>query len=302
MAASPWLRCSNRLKRGKRFLNWFPVRHFPLEQDLAKLSGYLRSRGLVHRIAEDQGQQLLEVTDVEVIPALNQFLDEFLSGNVELEAAATAPTNRPQPPSLVAQMRTVPVVVALIALSVLGTLVWSTEAGQVYFHYFSFQDFTRTELIPLFDSYAQREVWRLITPVFLHAGLFHVLFNSMWMRDLGRRLEYLLGPKHFIIFFLITGIASNAAQFLWNPSPFFGGMSGVVYALVGFIAVRQRLVPHPLMAVSSALLGFMLFWLVLCMSGVVDYFMSGSVANAAHLGGLVAGAVYALATKNMYKH
>jgi GlpG protein len=284
-------------------LNWFPVRHFPLEQDLAKLSGYLRSRGLMHRIAEDQGQQLLEVTDAEVIPALNQFLDDFLSGKVELEATAAArvPTNAQQLPSLVDQMRTAPVVVALIALSVLGTLVWSTEAGQVYFHYFSFQNFTRTELIPLFDSYAQREVWRLITPVFLHAGLFHVLFNSMWMWDLGRRVEYLLGPKHFIIFFLITGIASNAAQFLWNPSPFFGGMSGVVYALVGFIAVRQRLAPHPLMAVSPALLGFMLFWLVLCMTGVVDYFMSGSVANAAHFGGLVAGAVYALVTKGMYK-
>ena len=285
-------------------MNWFPVRHFPLEQDLAQLSGYLRSRGLMHRIAEDQGQQLLEVADAEVIPALNQFLDEFLSGQVEL-SAATAPHDIAHPrqvPSLVDQMRSVPVVAALIALSIVGALIAGTDAGRVYFHYLSFQNYTRTELIPLFDSYAQREVWRLITPVFLHFGLFHVLFNSMWMWDLGRRLEYLLGPKHFIVFFLITGIVSNAAQYLWEPSPFFGGMSGVVYALVGFIAVRQRLVPHPLMAVSSALLGFMLFWLVLCMSGVVDYFMSGSVANAAHLGGLVAGAIYALVTKNMYKH
>jgi len=284
-------------------LNWFPVKHFPLERDLGALSDHLRARGLLHRITEDQGQQLLEVTDAEVIPALNQFLDEFLAGRVDLGSAAQVPPSAaPQMPSLVEQMRAAPVVVALIALSILGALVAATDAGRVYFHYLSFQDFNRTALVPLFESYSQREIWRLVTPAFLHFGLFHVLFNSMWMWDLGRRVEFLMGRSHFITFFLITAVASNAAQYLWEPSPFFGGMSGVVYALVGFIAVRQRLVPHPLMAVSSALLGFMLLWLVLCMSGVVDYFMSGSVANAAHVGGLVAGALYALVTKNMYKY
>jgi GlpG protein len=205
-------------------------------------------------------------------------------------------------PSLLDQLRSAPVVVALIALSVVGALVASTELGRNYFHYFSFQDFSATALVPLADSYAKRELWRTLTPIFLHFGLFHVLFNSLWMWDLGRRLEYFQGKSHFILFVLITGIASNAAQYLWDPSPFFGGMSGVIYALVGFIAVRQRIAPHPLMAVSPALLGFMLFWLLLCMSGAVDYFMSGSVANAAHLGGLIAGAVYALASLNMYKH
>ena len=48
-------------------------------------------------------------------------------------------------------------------------------------------------------------------------------------------------------------------------------------------------------------IGFMLFWLVLCMTGVVDYFIAGSVANAAHLGGLIAGALYALMTTQFFR-
>jgi GlpG protein len=46
----------------------------------------------------------------------------------------------------------------------------------------------------------------------------------------------------------------------------------------------------------------MLFWLVLCMTGAVDYFISGSVANAAHIGGLIAGGVYAFLTRNLYRY
>lgn len=69
----------------------------------------------------------------------------------------------------------------------------------------------------------------------------------------------------------------------------FGGMSGVVYALVGFIWIRHKIAPHPLFAVAPGIIGFMLFWLVFCMTGIVDVFIDGSVANAAHLGGLISG-------------
>jgi GlpG protein len=113
-------------------------------------------------------------------------------------------------------------------------------------------------------------------------------------------LEQLLGLRHFVLFFVLTGVASNMVQFLWSGSVIFGGMSGVVYALVGFIAVRQRIAPHPLVAVPPMLIGFMLVWLVLCMTGIVDYFISGSIANAAHIGGLIAGVLCALATRHLY--
>ena len=285
-----------------RSLDWITVRHFPLDQDLSVLSGYLRERGLHHRISEENGQQCLAVLDKNVVPELQAFLDQYTSGQVKI---SVEPVDNPMQspntmPNLLSQAQRVPVVVALIALSFLGAILVETRWGNAWVHYFTFQDFVGAHFIPLGDSLARGEFWRLLTPVFLHFGIFHVLFNSLWMWDLGRRLEVLLGHWHFLVFFIITGVAANGAEFVWSGHANFGGMSGVVYALVGFIAVRQRLAPHPLVAVPGALIGFMLFWLVLCMSGVVDYFIAGSVANAAHLGGLVAGVLYALFTKHLY--
>jgi GlpG protein len=283
-------------------LNWIAVKHFPIDQDLSALSQYLNRRGLVHRIAEQETQQCLSVMDASVIPALQDFLTQYERGQVEFLPEAPVPTPAvSQMPSLTAQAVQTPVVVGLILFSVLGTLLVETKAGNLWLHYFSFQDFRENLFLPLSASLAAGEIWRLLTPVFLHFGVFHVLFNSLWMWDLGRRMEFFLGRWHFLLFFIITGVSANVAQYLWSGDSRFGGMSGVVYALVGFIAVRQRMAPHPLVAVPLALIGFMLLWLVLCMSGVVDYFIAGSVGNAAHLGGLVAGAFYALLTNKLYR-
>lgn len=280
-----------------RILNWITVKHFPIDQDLRPLSHYLRERGLHHRISEEDGQQCLSVLDAAVIPALQEFLTHYEQGQVELEVteAPNAGINH-RPPNLLEQAMQVPVVTILIVLSGLGALATGTH----WMPYFTFLGVEGNRFIPLADTLATGEIWRLLTPAFLHFGIFHVLFNSLWMWELGRRLEFLLGRWNFLLFFIVTAIAANLAEFFWSGHAGFGGMSGVVYALVGFIAVRQRLAPHPLVDVPRGLIGFMLVWLVLCMTGVVDYFISGSVANAAHLGGLIAGVLYALLTKNLY--
>lgn len=274
-------------------MNWIAVKYFPVEQDLRELSGYLRSRGLQHRITEEQGQQCIWVLDEAVVPALNEFLAQYSQGSVNLDIAPVMEVKAYSPPSLIQQAMQVPVVLCLIALSVFGYFLVDGYLGQALLNGFKF--------VPLQFAVSSGEIWRLLTPAFLHFTVFHVLFNCLWLWDLGRRLEYFQGRVHFIIFFVITSVAANLAQFAWSGTTNFGGMSGFIYALVGFIAVRQRFDNHPLIQVPFALIGFMLFWLVLCMTGAVDYFIDGSVANAAHLGGLIAGVVYALATKQFFR-
>jgi len=68
-------------------------------------------------------------------------------------------------------------------------------------------------------------------------------------------------------------------------------MSGVLYALLGYLWIRHWLAPNPVLALPRGIIVFMLVWLLLCLVGIVDLFMRGSIANAAHVTGLVTGMI-----------
>lgn len=279
-------------------MDWIVVKKFPLTTDLTHVTGFLRERAISHRIYEEAGEQVLAVNDPRMVAPIAQFLEDVAQGrlvisqeenpqNVEVDNGS---------PTLIDQIKMAPVSLILILLSALGGLLVALDSDRNLVRLFSFQDMEAYAFLPFSVSLKAGEIWRFITPAFLHFGFLHVLFNSLWMWDLGRRLEFLLGKKNYFLFFIFTATVSNIAQYRWAADTMFGGMSGVVYALVGFIIVSQRLSPNKLTAVPASVLGFMLFWLVLCMSGAVDYFIGGSVANAAHVGGLLAGAAYAALT------
>jgi GlpG protein len=129
------------------------------------------------------------------------------------------------------------------------------------------------------------QVWRLVSPMFLHFGLIHLVFNLLWLHDLGRALEYRIGRQRYIFLVLISSVVANVAQATLSH-PIFGGMSGVVYGLAGYAIMQQQLRPEQSRLLSQDSIRWLLLWLVICFTGVL-----GPVANAAHVGGLVAGAV-----------
>ena len=274
-------------------MNWIIVKKFPLETDLSAATGYLRQHGIAHQIYEESGNQVVAVSDPSVVEPLLQFLDNVTQGKIHIELHKTPqPTTQSSVPSFLDQIKITPITSLLIVLSVVGAFLYYVDPQFKFLYLFMFKRFS---------NFTLNESWRLITPVFIHFGFLHVLFNSLWMWDLGRRVEILLGKKWYCIFFVFAAIASNSAESLWSDASKFGGMSGVVYALVGFIMVSHKLAPHRLTAVSPGIIIFMLVWLVLCMTGMVDYFIDGGVANAAHLGGLLAGCAFALITTKILK-
>lgn len=282
-------------------MNWIIVKKVSLATDLSAVVGYLREQGIAHQVYEEAGQQVLAVTNPHIVTALLNMLDGVEQGAIQFETRADTKVLATSTPSFVTQLRAAPVTVWLILLSLVGAGLVEFDRDRLFVSWFTFQDFTGSGFIPLATSLYNGEIWRLLTPAFLHFSFLHVLFNSMWMWELGRRLEFLLGKFLYLIFFLTTAIAANIAQYFWSGSSVFGGMSGVVYALVGFIMVSHRLVPHPLTAVAPGILTFMLAWLAFCTTGFLDRFIGGGVANAAHIGGLAAGIVFALIVVTVIK-
>ena len=121
----------------------------------------------------------------------------------------------------------------------------------------------------------------------------------MW--ELGSRIERGLGSLNLLGLFLVIALVSNTIQYLFGGPALFGGLSGVVYGLLGFAWVGATLQPAWGFRPANPIMLFMLGWLVICVLGVVEVLGFGAVANAAHVGGLLTGAllgaVFALASR-----
>jgi GlpG protein len=128
------------------------------------------------------------------------------------------------------------------------------------------------------------EFWRLLTPVFLHFGVLHLVFNMMWFYQLGGMIEARQSSLRLVLLVVVTGIFSNLAQYLVTKDPQFGGMSGVVYALAGYVWMRGKHDRASGLFLNEQSVTILLVWLAVCFTGFL-----GPVANYAHLGGLVSG-------------
>jgi GlpG protein len=142
----------------------------------------------------------------------------------------------------------------------------------------------------LADTLVSGQVWRLLSPAFLHFGWMHLIFNLMWVWYFGRQVEVLQGGRTLLLLVVLAGVLANIAQYA-TGTVLFGGMSGVVYALLGHVWLMSRRVPGSGFFVPQMLVVFMLGWMVFTMTDMAGLVGFGNVANEAHLGGLVVGLV-----------
>jgi GlpG protein len=128
------------------------------------------------------------------------------------------------------------------------------------------------------------QIWRVITPIFLHSGVMHIVFNMLWLRDLGSMIEARQSPFHLAVLVVVVATCSNIAQFYIGRDPRFGGMSGVVYGLLGYIWLRGKFDPGSGLYLHSSTVVMMIVWFFFCYTGFV-----GRIANTAHAVGLGMG-------------
>ncbi len=287
-------------------MSWYQVAEFPGNEDLSGFSRFLHQQGVGHRVTEEGGRLCLWVQGEETAQQLLQQLNRNPQWHLQFQSLPepdrenlAAQTTAPGSMALALNVGRFPVTLGLIFLGMLGALlVWQDRSYQ-WLPLLTAQDFVvsgnRIGFYYLGDALRNGQVWRLISPIFLHFGIFHILFNALWLWEFGRRIEPALGKGRYICMIALIAIASNLLQYWWQGPSLFGGLSGVLYGLLGFIWMRQRFYPGQLEPLLPSIIGFMLFWLVLCMTGAVNFFISGQVANAAHLGGLIVGMLFGFA-------
>jgi len=147
----------------------------------------------------------------------------------------------------------------------------------------------------LFRKIRQGEVWRLITPVFLHVNFFHILFNMLGLWVLSNQIETRVGALRLVLLSLLIGITSNIAQYLVS-GPIFVGYSGIVVGMVGFIWMRKRVAPwEGYFLQRSVILYVAILVLAMWSMAVIGIFFPelfssfANIANTAHVVGGIAG-------------
>ena len=159
--------------------------------------------------------------------------------------------------------------------------------------YVSFNSFETTYM-------QNNEWWRLITPMFIHFSLTHLVFNCLWIYVLGSKIEQIDGYITFINLVIFSSIISNLAQHFFGESALFGGLSGVIYGLLGYCMIIEIDTKQERYDLPPALYLFMLIWLILGFLGILNLFGFGNVANYAHLGGLISGIIFAMITRYVF--
>jgi len=268
----------------------------PLSVDLSGFIALLQRLRVPCRVSEEAGEQVLRVP-AETVEQVRELYQRYPQGDgtvvVEQPAGRGA--------GFTAALRRSPLTATVLLLTLIAAAI--TMVGENYdtIRWFSFSDFRIDGQYAYFatleQTLAEGQWWRLLTPIFVHFGFLHLAMNSMWYWELGRRIEYRQGASTLLGFTLLFGVISNLSQYAFGGPGIFGGLSGVLYGLLGHCWLFQKLSPDEAYRLPPGVVVLMLAWLVICLTGVIEVVSFGAlaIANAAHVAGLVAGCVTGIA-------
>ena len=245
---------------------------------------YMASRHITIQMSpEGEGRVALWLIDaqhqVETEAELNRFLSEPNHKRYQAASWDVAETRKSQfhyhTPSFLSMIKAKagPVTLSIMLLCVVIFALQQLGFNQQIFQMLHF---------PALDG-QQWQLWRWLSHAVLHFSVMHIAFNILWWWQLGGDIEKKLGGLKLLQIFAISSALSGAGQY-WVEGANFGGLSGVVYALVGYLWVVSTKAPQLGLTIPRQIVGFMLIWLVL---GYMQPFMA--IANTAHLAGLIAG-------------
>jgi GlpG protein len=274
----------------------FCLARFPLEVDLSPLHQALTRHGVTHRLTEEQGQQVLWLLDIHQRETAEHWVQQFLSGNIGASASpAFADTKNAlrSPLAVGAVLFDAPVTWLFMILGGLGFLAVQLPILPIY----TFMTFVPIQIFgehAMVTPWSWMDFWRLLTPVFLHFGIWHIVLNAVAMVQIGTALERIWGYKYYLVICLITGISGNVLQYTWTHSPMFGGLSGIIFGLFSFNGVVQWLRPERAFPLPVGFYLLLLAWLIAGFTPIFQVAFGVQMGNGAHLAGAISGIILAL--------
>ncbi|UTL89663.1 rhomboid family intramembrane serine protease [Pseudomonas fluorescens] len=271
------------------------VMRLPLSVDLSGFVHLLQRLQVPHRVSEEGEEQVLWAPDT-LVADVRELYQRFPDGNADVGAdlSSMAPTQ----PSLADQAKACKVTATVLVLCLIVAGLTSLGDNLNVISWFTFLDFRvqgdYLHFTPLAQGLAEGQWWRLVSPMLLHFGVLHLAMNGLWYWELGKRIELRQGPWLLLGLTLLFSLVSNLAQHSTSGPSLFGGLSGVLYGLLGHVWLYQWLAPNPYFNLPKGVLVMMLIWLVICLTGVVGQLGFGQIANAAHVGGLLIGCLTGL--------
>jgi GlpG protein len=130
--------------------------------------------------------------------------------------------------------------------------------------------------------------WGLLTSVFVHKAVWHIVFNVSWFWQFGKKIEFESPKIFFCLFILSSAYISSACELTFAGTTGIG-LSGVVYSMFGYIFVMSKSAPQYENFMSKKVIYLFIVWLLLCI--VLSALKIWQVGNAAHVAGLLWGAL-----------
>ena len=251
----------------------------PDTNEAARFVAYLATLGI--RAQADPGADGHDVwvwDDDHLVRACDE-LERFRADPADVRYAT--PERAPEAPglprrSVLQSLRDNPLTAALAVTAILVTGTWMSgrSIDRLVTDYHTFPG----------------EPWRLISSIFPHAGIFHLIFNVLWLWALGSRMESVFGTARYAAAILLFAAASSCAEFAFSLAGGVG-LSGVVYGLFGFLWIAARRDRRFAGAIGRQTAALLIGWFFLCI--VLTETGAMNVANVAHGAGAVSGILLA---------
>lgn len=183
-----------------------------------------------------------------------------------------------------------------------------------------FKDFLNYVALKPYSIMQGKNLWTLVTSMFMHGGFFHLLINMFVLFSLGNLCEKIIGRKRFLVFYLLAGlfagivfvlfayffgstaVGSLAERIFGSPLAFAVGASGAIFAIAGlFMILTPRLRFMIIFLPFFSLPAYIMIPLVLFVTWIVSSSVGIGIGNTAHLGGFLVGVFYGVYLKYKYK-